>query len=140
MLSTTLVHRGLDRKTRPAPSGILIVDDEPMVRNVLRIALGNQRFAVWVAADGHEAIHLYRQHRAAIALVLLDVRMPGLDGPQTLAALQALNPAIVCCFMTGHAGDYREAELLEQGASQVFAKPFALDVLGSHLRRLAAAA
>jgi CheY-like chemotaxis protein len=47
---------------------------------------------VWLAAGGQEALDLYQRHREAIDVVLLDVRMPGLDGPQTLAALRALNP------------------------------------------------
>jgi CheY-like chemotaxis protein len=61
--------------------------------------------------------------------------MPGLDGLQALAALQELNPTVVCCFMTGHAGDYTEADLVEQGAARVFAKPFALGELRSYLQQ-----
>jgi FixJ family two-component response regulator len=48
---------------------------------------------------------IYGQHRRSSALVLLDVRMPDWDGPQTLAALQKFDPAVRCCFLTGDAGD-----------------------------------
>src|SRR3954470_11871134 len=68
--------------------GVLVVDDEECVRDVLDAMLRQQGFAVWLAADGWEALEVYRLHLAAIDLVLLDVRMPGLDGPATLTALR----------------------------------------------------
>jgi CheY-like chemotaxis protein len=58
--------------------------------------------------------------------VLLDVLMPRLDGPQTLAVLQALEPEIVCCFRTGFPGQYIATELLARGARHLIAKPFHL--------------
>ena len=58
--------------------------------------------AVWLAADGPEAVELYRGHRDTIDVVLLDVQMPGLDGPATLTALREFDPGVLCCFMTGH--------------------------------------
>jgi CheY-like chemotaxis protein len=114
----------------------LIVDDEPSVRRLLQVALQQQGFNVWLSAGGQEALQLYRQYRPLLSLVLLDVRMPGLDGPQTLASLQKLNPAVVCCFMTAHGGEYTEAQLLRQGATHVFAKPFALADLRESLWQL----
>jgi DNA-binding response OmpR family regulator len=113
------------------------VDDESVIRDLLQIALQQQGFVVWAAANGHEAVQLYQRHRQKIALVLLDVRMPGLDGPETLAALRHLDPAVVCCFMTGEAGAFTEAELLQQGAARVFPKPFALAELRAAVCELA---
>ena len=57
-------------------------------------------------------------------MVLLDVRMPGLDGVQTLAAIQAINPQVRCFFMSGNIGDYTEERLLTVGATAVIPKPF----------------
>lgn len=125
------------RNAQQAKPGILIADDEPLVRDLLQAVLQHQGFTVWLAASGHDALQLYQQNRPQIALVLLDVRMPGLDGPQTLARLQRLNPAVACCFMTGYAGDYTEVDLLQQGAARVFAKPFELGELHSFLGQLA---
>ena len=58
-------------------------------------------------------------------MVLLEVRMPGMDGPHTLTALQKLCPTVRCCFMTGNPTPYTEEALLQMGAVRVFRKPFA---------------
>ena len=115
---------------------ILVVDDEPLVRKFIQLVVEQQGFAVWSAANGHEGVQLFRHHQQEIGLVLLDVRMPGLDGPQTLAALQNVNPAVECCFMTGQAGEYTFAELLARGASRVFLKPFDLTEIRLFFRAL----
>jgi CheY-like chemotaxis protein len=108
----------------PRKYGILVVDDEEAVRGVLNIGMSHQGFAVWLAANGQEALDLYRRHRQGIDVVLMDVRMPGLDGPQTLAELQQLNPQVRCCFMSGHLGSYTEWKLCDLGALAVLQKPF----------------
>ena len=110
----------------PVRGGILIVDDEASVRLLLEVALRQQGFTVFKAADGQEALSLFRRHRGEIALVLLDIRMPVLDGPQTLAALRQVEPPVRCCFMTGQSGDYSHERLMELGAACVFEKPFRL--------------
>jgi CheY-like chemotaxis protein len=104
--------------------GILVADDMALILTLFKIELECRGFNVWLAVDGDDALDLYRRHREEIDLVLLDVQMPGLDGPQTLEALQQLNPDVVACFMTGNAGIYTEEDLLERGAAWVFSKPF----------------
>jgi DNA-binding NtrC family response regulator len=118
----------------PAPPGVLVVDDEPLVRAMLQAVLQRQGFAVWLADGGRAALELYQQHRGHVAVVLLDVRMPGLDGPQTLALLRQADPEVVCCFMSGHSGPYSAQDLLALGALHVFDKPFRMDELGQKLR------
>ena len=113
-------------RATPRQYGILIVDDEGCVRSVLNLGMRQRGFAVWLASDGQEAFDLYRCYRETIDVVLLDVQMPGADGPRTLAALQELNPRVRCCFMTGNLGDYTERGLLNLGAVTVIFKPFRL--------------
>jgi CheY-like chemotaxis protein len=110
-------------RASPRTHGVLVVDDDEGVRGVLNDALRRQGFAVWQADDGYQALVIYWQHREVIDVVLMDVRIPGLDGPQTLATLQELNPEIRCCFMSGRLGDYTERGLREQGAAAVLQKP-----------------
>ena len=126
-----------DSTPPPPPFGVLVVDDEPLIRNLLDAVLRRSGFAVWAADGGRSALDLYRQNQSAISVVLLDVRMPGMDGPQTLAALQRLNPAVACCFMTGHAAGHTPESLLALGAVRLFEKPFRLDDMAQALRQTA---
>jgi CheY-like chemotaxis protein len=128
---------GADEVTVRQPGdrpGVLVVDDEHMVRAIVQLGLERQGFNVWTASGGREALRLYRKHRDDIAVVLLDVRMPGLDGPQTLEALRELNPEVRACFMSGDTGAYGPEELRQRGAACVIAKPFRLEDLANVLR------
>jgi CheY-like chemotaxis protein len=125
------------REAPAAKPGVLVVDDEPLLLAVLDAGLQQRGFTVWLASNGVQALQVYQAHAAEIALVLLDVRMPGLDGPQTLAALRRLNPSVRSCFMTGNLGLYTPEELSALGAIQVFPKPFDLNQLVEALWRLA---
>jgi CheY-like chemotaxis protein len=116
--------------------GILVVDDDDCIRKLLGFALPPHGFRAWVACGGEEALRLYQAHAAQIDAALIDIRMPGLDGPAVLAALRAVAPALPCCFMTGFAGAYATEDLLALGAAYVFVKPFNLDELAAVLGRL----
>ena len=123
------------RQPRDKP-GVLVVDDEHLVRIMVQLGLERNGFDVWLASSGREAIRLYRKHRGSIAVVLLDVRMPGRDGPQTLDALRELNPGVRACFMSGDTAAYEPEELRQRGAACVIAKPFHLEDLANVLRLL----
>lgn len=122
---------------RHGKPGVLVVDDDRLVRLLVQLGLERNGFDVWLAPTGREAIELYQEEQERIAVVLLDVRMPGLDGPATLDALRALNPDVPACFMTGDSGKYEPEELLQRGAAHVVGKPFHLDHLAEILRLLA---
>jgi anti-anti-sigma factor len=120
-----------------SPTGVLVVDDDTAVRCALAAHLRNEGYQVWLAGHGHQAVELFQRHREATALVLLDVLMPGLDGPRTLAALQQLCPTVRCCFMTGDPTPYPGEALLQMGAVRVFRKPFAFTGVIDTLHQLA---
>ena len=121
----------------PRSYGILVVDDQASVGSMLDVGLRQEGFMVWLADNGREALDLYGRYRRMIDVILLDVRMPGWDGPQTLAALQELNPQIRCCFMSGDIGRYGEWQLRDWGAAAIFQKPFELAEAAQALRKLA---
>jgi CheY-like chemotaxis protein len=123
------------RQLRERP-GLLVVDDEHMVRILVQLGLERNGFEVWSASNGREAIHLDRKHRDRIDVVLLDVHMTGLDGPQTLDVLRQQHPEVLACFMSGGTGAYRPEELRRRGAAHVIAKPFRLDQLANTLQLL----
>ncbi len=103
-----------------------MAEDDETIRALLSTALREQGLPAWLAADGADALDLFRRHRPEIGVVLLDVRMPRLDGPATLAAIRKIDPQVPCCFMSGFSADYSEEELLALGAVRVFDKPFRL--------------
>lgn len=120
------------------PTGILVIEDERLMRKTLEQVLRKRGFAVWAAADGGEGVELYRRFGERIALVLSDVQMPVLDGPRTLDALRQINPFVRCCFMTGDTRLSTLTGLLKRGALRVFPKPFSsVAEVAEELRELA---
>ena len=105
------------------PVGVLIVEDGRMLRKAVERGLADRGFAVWGAASGQEGVSIYRTHEAEIDVVLMDVHMPVLDGPQTLYLLRKITPSIRCCFMTGDLRESTLKSLLDHRPSQVFGKP-----------------
>jgi CheY-like chemotaxis protein len=140
-LSTPQRDRSRDAGRSPVlsvPLRILVVDDDALIRSLFAACLPPQGFAVWLAASGAEAIELFREHGGDFDILLLDVRMPGLNGPQTLALLRQLDSNVRCCFMSGDTGDYTEDDLFTLGAVAVVDKPFSLNALVRQLRELVA--
>src|SRR5262249_14660881 len=107
-------------------SGVLIADDEEAICFSLSRELRRQGLTVYVAANGETALELFRSHEGDIDAVFLDVRMPRLNGPQTLAAMRQLVPGVRCCFMTAFGVD----RLCDAGEPvvEVLKKPFDLGV------------
>jgi CheY-like chemotaxis protein len=120
--------------------GVLVAEDEPVIRDLLGHLLRAKGFAVWSAADGREAVEVYGRHQADIRAVLLDVHMPRLDGPQTLRVLRQLDPEVRCCFITGTAGGEEEEALRAMGPSAVLHKPCTPEELAEALRQAMGAA
>jgi CheY-like chemotaxis protein len=127
------------RFARPRKPCLLVVEDDEPVRTMLGVGLRHFGFAVLTAANGQQAVELYLAQRANIDLVLMDVQMPGLDGPQTLAQLRQLNPQVRCCFMSGYTGKYSDEELERLAGTAVLHKPFRLADVQPLLWRLAQA-
>jgi DNA-binding response OmpR family regulator len=119
--------------------GILVVDDEEMLVSLFEVVLRRQGFQVYTARSGQEALAQFLAHQEKIDLALLDVRMPGLDGPGTLLLLRQLRPTLRCCFMSGELGQTGMEELLSLGAERVFFKPFPLHRASSELWQLVCA-
>ncbi len=112
---------------------VLLVDDEAGIRKVLGISLGDMGYAVETAADGVEALELFRKTRPPI--VLTDIKMPGMDGIQLLHAIKSEAPETEVIMITGH-GDLDTAVMsLKYEATDFVSKPINDDVLEIALRR-----
>ena len=108
----------------PISLTFLVADDDKGVRQLLASLLTGEGVTVLQAGDSREAIEIYRQQFQSIDLVLLDVELSGLDGPNTLVQLQLINPQVRFCFMTAGSTLWSVHDLLALGARQVFTKPF----------------
>src|SRR5437660_10402256 len=106
---------------------ILVVDDEAPVREVLTEYFTTEGYAVESAGSGLEALTAIRGGRAD--LVLLDVRMPGLDGVQVLRRIRELDERVPVIMVTANEDVGLARETLKLGAFDYVAKPFDFDYL-----------
>ena len=104
---------------------VLVVDDEPGVREALRQLLEYEGYAVSVAASGHEALDRYAEVRPH--LVLLDVKMAGLDGLTTLTKLREADDRAVVVMISGHGTIATAVEATQRGAHDFLEKPLDSD-------------
>jgi two-component system, OmpR family, response regulator len=129
----------VERFARARRPEVLIVEDDVAVLRLVERALRHHGFDPVPAPGGAEALALCRGRAQAIDLALIDVQMPGMDGPQTLAALRQLNPRLQAVFMSGHTGKYSAEDLFATGAARVVQKPFPLAEVAQTLWALVAA-
>lgn len=113
---------------------ILIVDDEPLQRNLLAGFLTKQGYTVTEAASGEEAIDRFRQ--LPIDLVLLDHRMPGMHGDQVLAALKQINPLVRVIMITAYGAIGTAVQAMQLGADDFLEKPVNLEQLLARIRTI----
>jgi len=118
-----------------AASRVLVVDDDRLTRNLIRMTLEKSRIDVIEATDGGEALAAVYKHRPD--LVLTDLSMPGLDGFDLLRKLRAdLSTCQIPVVMLTASGDSRsEVEALELGADDYIAKPLDRERLVGRVRR-----
>ena len=106
---------------------ILVVDDEPDVREICSRGLRQMGYDVTKAASGQEAVAMAKQEPFDILLV--DIMMPGMDGLQTFQAIKSLQPDIMGVIMTAYASVSNAVEAVNLGLSGFLLKPFALPEL-----------
>ncbi len=118
------------------PKKILVVDDEPLFRKMLRKFLVGEGYSVIDARDGDEAILAYKNQRADV--VLLDVRMPRKDGLETLRELKANDPEARVMMLTAVCDEVVIDQALADGAADYVTKPINLKYLGDTLQAVIA--
>jgi two-component system response regulator (stage 0 sporulation protein F) len=116
------------------PGRILIVDDEAPVREVLNDYFVERGYVVFMASNGEEALAAFT--REGPDVVLLDVRMPGIDGMQVLKRLREADPDVPVIMVTANEDLETARETLSIGAFDYVAKPFDFE----HLNRTVVAA
>jgi signal transduction histidine kinase/CheY-like chemotaxis protein len=122
--------------TQPRPRGIvLVVDDEPVVRTATARLVEQLGLRAVTASDGEQAVEIYKQRGKEIVLVLLDMVMPKLPGPECYRALRKLGRTPVL-LVSGYAADQAAQDLLDSGADGFLEKPYTAEQLGSEIERI----
>jgi two-component system, OmpR family, response regulator MprA len=115
---------------------ILVVDDEPAVREALRRALELEGYEVELAADGAEALERLGNGASEPEALLLDVLMPNVDGIEVCRRLRAEGRSLPILMLTARAEVADRVSGLDAGADDYVVKPFALEELLARLRAL----
>ena len=104
---------------------ILVIDDDSAIRSSLRMTLEYEGYECVLAATGQEGLSLLE--REAPDLVLLDVKMPGMDGIEVLERIRAANETVPVIVVSGHGTISTAVEATKKGAFDFIEKPFASD-------------
>jgi DNA-binding NtrC family response regulator len=115
---------------------VLLVEDEAALRSLGQEILRDQGYKVLAAGSGGEALELARFHRAPIHLLVTDVVMPGMDGPELADRLGPLHPEARCLFMSG----YTDHAIVRRGVFEqgmpFLQKPVTIDALALKVREV----
>ncbi len=140
MLVETRARRGAEPEASRPPAGarpaVLVVDDEPLIRENVAEYLDREGFDVVCAASGEEAMELATARRFDVALC--DVQLPGIDGLELLGRLHRLSPETFVLLITAYATVENAVEAFKRGAHDYLMKPILLDEVLAKVRRLLA--
>jgi response regulator RpfG family c-di-GMP phosphodiesterase len=115
------------------PAGILVVDDEPAIRDLLQEGLKDSGYSCTIASDGYEALDRLRERE--FPLVLSDIDMPRMDGVKLLQALQTGHPDTEVIMITGVVDVEVALQAIRMGASDYITKPFNLEQVRFTIRK-----
>ncbi len=101
---------------------ILVIDDERSIRNVLKDILENEGYQVDTAEDGEQGLSLFKNN--PYDAILLDIKLPRIDGHEVFEEIHKLNPDIPVIIISGHGNIETAVEFIKQGAYDYLEKPF----------------
>ncbi len=111
--------------TEEKPKGsILVVDDEPVMRIIYQQLLEEQGYTAITAENGKEGVAKFLENRDELIGVIMDLKMPEMDGKEAFANIRKFDTALKVVFVSGYLGKTSEQELLDMGAAAVLSKPF----------------
>ena len=113
---------------------ILVIDDDAQDRGLIGAVLEERGYQVMLAESGRTGLAVC--HRQQIDAVVLDLRMPEMDGRSVLQQLRTLHPSLPVVVFSGEGTDDVEEDVLERGATAFIQKAFSLDQLGFALQEV----
>ena len=118
---------------------MLVVEDDVAVRRLVSRLLAALGLDVVTAANGIEALAMSRERGSAIDLIVTDVRMPGMGGPQFASHVRDNNADVAILFISGYPEDLATAEITGTPHADVLTKPFSREEFVDRVRRMLAA-
>ncbi len=118
----------------PAPKTVLVVEDETNIRLLVREYLKERNINVLEASNGNEAMHVCAKHRTPIDLLITDIVMPEINGPDLSKRLMAMHPEMKVLFMSGYVGEAFTNHNLKKSDVVLLEKPFGQNKLLSKMR------
>lgn len=115
---------------------ILIVDDEIMITEILAKIISRINFRTHVCRNGIEAMEYYREYADEIALVILDMIMPEMNGRDTFYGIRKIDPKANVLLISGYASEEDAQDLIAQGAIEFIEKPFRSEELISAIEKI----
>jgi two-component system cell cycle sensor histidine kinase/response regulator CckA len=115
---------------------IFVIDDEKDIRSFISEVLQNHGYRVLLAENGDQAVGMYKERCRDIALVILDMVMPGKGGEEVFLNMKEINPRVKVLLSTGYSQDGRTGEILTKGVKGFIQKPYDFNQLLAKLRQL----
>ncbi|MFC7697783.1 response regulator transcription factor [Bradyrhizobium canariense] len=114
-----------------APIKVLVIDDEPPIRKLLRMGLSTQGYEILEASNGKTALEKLSE---GPALIILDLGLPDIQGHELLRTIRARNEAVPIVVLSSRGDEAGKVEALDLGADDYLTKPFGMDELLARLR------
>ena len=114
-----------------APLKVLVVDDEPPIRKLLRMGLSTQGYEILEASNGKMSLELLEQKPD---LVILDLGLPDMQGLELLRMMRARNEAVPIVVLSSRGDEVGKVQALDLGADDYITKPFGMDELLARMR------
>ena len=112
---------------------IVVVDDDPTVRDVVREMLKAEGYEVTVVSDGASAIRVVKE--TPVQAVITDLKMPGMDGIEILERVSQLDSQIACIVMTGYGTIDIAVQAMKAGAFDFVTKPLHVDAVSAVVKK-----
>ncbi|MGB2867713.1 MAG: response regulator [Bacteroidota bacterium] len=115
---------------------ILLVEDEEVLLDLLQVLLESEGYHTMTAANGEDAVEIYRKEKEKIAIVLSDMGLPKLGGWEVLRVLRDINPAVKVILASGYLDQSLKAEMIKAGAKDFVQKPYIPDQILKRIREV----
>jgi|GEM_PF-1242917 len=125
-----------ETKPRRGTECILLVEDEDIIREMAQITLESEGYKVIAAPDGAAALTRYRRDWPTIALVIADMVMPHMSGPELLSKIREINPTARIIVSSGHSQELEGQRMLEHGCLGYLQKPYTANALLTLVRQV----